>query len=403
MRKRDIYLWSTLAFAIISHVIAFLQFSISVKSLDVPDRWYGQFAILMGISLMFVFLQFFLYRNGIAVYISLFFRAFLLIIATYPQGSSMNVRTTLLASLVFDAMIYPPLLIGFIVCTALITLSVLNRWAGPSWDQWGFAAPNDSVFFTGFYPLMIMALAGFLKNAQKLSVERKRLVEQLQHASTSLVETNILLQKHIVESEEKAKAAERERISRELHDTIGYTLMNILATLKASMELSRTDLGAMREFMSRSMEQAQKGLVDTRTALRAIRAATIEPQPLVSMVNRLVSAFKGTHIKVSAIYSNVPWFFGGEVDSTIFHVVQEGITNAIRHGDATAISVHLSFDGERIGVTISDNGNGSEAIKEGFGLQGIRGRLSLVGGGLTVKNVAGGVQLYAWIPVKKGA
>ena len=82
-----------------------------------------------------------------------------------------------------------------------------------------------------------------------------------------------------------------------------------------------------------------------------MRAATSQPQPLVALVNRLVSAFNDTHIDVRAVYSNVAWSFGEEIDSTIFHIVQEGITNAIRHGNATEIAVHLSFDGERIGVT----------------------------------------------------
>ena len=370
---------------------------------NVPSRWSGQFAILIGISLLFAFLQFSLNRNRIAVYISIFIRAFLLIIATFPQGSSMNVRTTLLASLVFETIIDTPVFVGSLLSTALIILAVMIRWTGPSWDKASGVTPYDALLFTAFYPLMIIALAAFLKNTQALSRERKELFEQLQQASTNLVETNLLLQKHIVESEEQAKVAERARISRELHDTIGYTLMNIIATLKASQELSKTDLAEMREFMSRSIEQAQKGLVDTRAALRAMRVATSQPQPLVALVNRLVSAFNDTHIDIRAVYSNVAWSFGEEIDSTIFHIVQEGITNAIRHGNATEIAVHLSFDGERIGVTLSDNGSGSAVITEGIGLEGIRTRLALVSGGVTARNVAGGFQLYAWIPANKGA
>ena len=131
MRKHDLYLWSTLAFALFSHCIAFFQFSIGAGNLNVPERWSGQFAILIGMSLLFAFLQFFFNRNRIVVYISFLVRAFLLIIVTFPQGSSMNVRTTLLASLVFETMIDVPFFIGSFLCTALILLAVFIRWTGP--------------------------------------------------------------------------------------------------------------------------------------------------------------------------------------------------------------------------------------------------------------------------------
>ena len=87
----------------------------------------------------------------------------------------------------------------------------------------------------------------------------------------------------------------------------------------------------------------------------------------------------------------------------IYRIVQEGITNAIRHGNAAEIAVNLSFDGKKIGVAVRDNGSGAGEIKEGIGLAGIRERLARFAGELSVGNSAGGFVLYAWIPFAGGA
>ncbi len=398
MQKRDFYLWSALLFSLTSHVVAFLQFSINFPNLGLPARWFLQFTILAAGSLLCAVAQFLLHPRGAPQALILLLRLLLLFIATYPLGNYINVRTTLLTSLVFECMIYFTLPLGLAVSIAVIAASLLLRSSGPSWEQPAGSISLDNLLFMGFYPLVVMVLGATLKVAQRLAGERKRLVEQLRRASRNLVETNIALQEHVMRGEERATLLERERISRELHDTIGYTLMNIIATMKASLELSKSDTDRMREFMTKGIEQAQMGLAETRSALRALRSTTPQRLSVIAAVDRLVAAFKDTHIVVSARYSNIPWYFSEEVDEAIYRIVQEGITNAIRHGNATEITVHLSFDGQRIGVTVGDNGGGAAEIREGIGLAGIRERLTRLQGGLSAGNAAGGFLLYAWIP-----
>jgi len=398
MQKRDSYLWFALLFSVASHVVAFVQFSIRFPMLGFPARWQTQFGLLVAGSLACAVLQFILYRRDIAQAMLVLVRLLFLFVATYPLGNAVNVRTTLVASFVFEAMIYYPLPWALIASVGLIVASVLLRSGGSVWNVQSSSASLDTVLFLGFYPLTVMLLGFFLRNAQRLAADRKRLIEQLRQASTSLVETNILLQENVVRGEEQAKLLERGRISRELHDTVGYALMNIIVTMKASLELSHSDGERMREFMTKGIEQAQKGLADTRSALRALRAVAAQPLSLVSSVDRLAGAFKDTHIAVTARYSNMPWSFNEEIDATIYRIVQEGITNAIRHGNATRIDINLSLDGSRIGVAVRDNGSGAAEINEGIGMAGIRERVTNLGGGLEAGNSAGGFLLSAWLP-----
>ncbi len=398
MQKRDPYLWSAVVLSVASHAVAFLQFTLRFPDLGLPARFQGQFDLLVAGSLACGLLQFALHRRALAQALLVLLRVLFLFVATYPLGSAVHVRTTLVASFVFEAMIYYPLRPALVLSLFLIAAAVLLRTAAFVWSAPIAGASLDEMLFLGFSPLVVMLLGYFLKNAQRLAAERKRLIEQLRQAGTSLVETNIRLQEHVVRGEEQARLLERNRISRELHDTVGYALMNIIVTMKASLELSQTDGERMREFLIKGIEQAQKGLADTRSALRALRTTPSQPLSLVSSVNRLAGAFHDTHIAVRPHYANMPWSFGEEIDATIYRIVQEGITNAIRHGNAAEIDVHLSFDAGRIGVAIHDNGGGAAEITEGIGMTGIRERVTRLGGGLDAGNSAGGFLLSAWIP-----
>jgi signal transduction histidine kinase len=219
MHKRSYSLWLALVLSLITHAIAFAQFSINFANFGLPDRWFGQFAILVVFSLLCAALQFLLHRNEIVVSLSFLLRLVILLVATHPLGNYINVRTTLLTSLVFETMIYYPIPVSFFISLALIAVSLFSHRTGPSWDRQISDFTVDNLLFMGFYPLMVMVLGAFLQNAQRLASERKKLALQLRKASTSLVETNIALQEHIVRSEEQATLLERERISRELHDS----------------------------------------------------------------------------------------------------------------------------------------------------------------------------------------
>ncbi len=286
MQERDHYLWSAGLFSLASHLIAFLQFWIDFPSMGLPSRWFLQFALLMSASLTCAVLQFLLFRNGVTRSVLAAVRLLVLFVAIYPLGNYANIRTTLVASFVFETMIYYPMPASVAASLAVVAGSLFLRNTAPAWDRAVVTVSLDNLLFVGFYPLVVMVLGAFLKDAQRLAAERKKLIEQLRQASTSLVETNIALQEHVVRGEEQAKLLERERISRELHDTIGYALMNIIVTMKASLELSRSDTERMRDFMTKGIEQAQKGLSETRSALRTLRATAPQPLSLVASVDR---------------------------------------------------------------------------------------------------------------------
>ena len=401
MKNRNFLFLVALVFSIISHLLVLLQISLSLASVDVPVGWHAELIILVGISLALSVGQFLSSHNRKALAALFFIRVILFMVATFPLKDWLPLRIALLGPLVFEAVIYLggkfgigvaalPMLFSF-----LLSISIRNGWRGLT------DVSFEKMLLAFFYPLLITAVAFILAHLQQLASERETLVGQLRKASASLVETNIKLLDQIVKGEEQARSLERDRISRELHDTIGYTLMNIIAVLKASVELSKKDAEKTREFLHQGIEQAQKGLSETREALAAMRSAPRGRTSIVKAIDRLANAFKATHIRVLAHFSDIPWFFGEEIDPIIYRIVQEGITNAIHHGNANEIEIHLSLDAGVIMITINDNGCGATEISFGIGLSGIRERLRQVRGEMAVENIQGGFRLYAWIPFER--
>ena len=398
MRARNYLFWVALGFSGISAVIVLCELLFAFENLGVPAAWRGQLIALNASLLLLSVFQLVFFRDRITLHALFFLRLILFMVATYPLQASSTVRTVLLSALAFEAAIYLPAASGIAVAAVAILFSLF--WTlSPQPGGGFFLLSFERTLAILFYPMLVTALAAILTRLQKLATERENLNVQLRMASARLVETNIKLLDQIAQGEEQTRRLERDRISRELHDTIGYTLMNIIAVLKASVELSKKDGEKTREFLVQGIEQAQKGLAETRQALREMRSTAEDRASIVKTINRLAEAFKETHIKVTVHFSNIPWLFGEQVDSIVYRIVQEGITNAIRHGNASQIAIHLAVDAGRVLVTINYNGCGAASIADGIGLTGIRERLREVQGDVSAENIRGGFRLFARIPI----
>ena len=402
MQKRELVLWIAIGFSLFSHLIILTHALFWFPLLHIPEDWRGQLLALLAASLAISVLQFLFASRKAKLLALVVLRILVLTVASYTLADSVFERTALLCCVVFEIIIYLDLPLAAAGSAAAI-FAALVAGGRVFWMEAAGPFTPDGLLSMLFFPLLLMVLGAVLKQFHRLARERERLVDQLSRASAQLVEANIGLQDHVLRGEEQARNLERQRISRELHDTIGYTLMNIIALLKASVELAHHDLGRMNDFLQQGILQAQSGLADTRAALRALRSADTENPSIVRALDRLANAFRDTHIKVSVHFSNVPWHFGGAIDAVIYRIVQEGITNAIRHGNATEIAVYLSLDAGEIAVTISDNGCGTGEMVEGIGLAGIRERLRDFDGAVSAGNARGGFRLCARIPLRETA
>ena len=147
-------------------------------------------------------------------------------------------------------------------------------------------------------------------------------------------------------------------------------------------------------------ELARKGLIDVRRSVKALRPDSLERYSLVSAIKKMVTDISDlSDIKIDLYIEGQFENMNADEEDTIFRTVQEGITNAMRHGKAKNINISLKNLDEMISLIISDNGLGKESIYEGFGLKHIRERVELLNGEVNYQGLIG-FTMIAKIPIR---
>lgn len=389
-----------------AHLVAFLQFRLNVGGVMLPSQWRWQFFLLLFFSLV-IAVTLPLYRTKkYAVWTVLLVKAGILALLGFPFGSYLGIELTLFGALIIEAFAYTSFRFG-LAFTILIT-GVLISLQRPMM-AWGMILPvaslHDRVSFVMFVAMLI-TLSAMIRFQWDNQVSSKELNRYLNEATLQLAQANLELQEYAVMAEREAISNERKRLAREMHDTLAYTLTNLVMMLEAAIDLSSS--GNREELLNHlrlARDQAKEGLMGVRSALQALRPVYLEEENGLTAIYHLIQTFtKATRIKVELNLGDAPLILGNEADWAAYRLVQEGMTNALRHGKATLIEI--SFYQERNGVRINirDNGKGMEnAPHEGFGLLGMRERIEKLGGELTANNQTGkGFILSAWIPLKEG-
>jgi signal transduction histidine kinase len=195
---------------------------------------------------------------------------------------------------------------------------------------------------------------------------------------------------------------ERQRLARELHDETGQALTSILLGLKAVEQAADPD--EMRAAADGLRELVVATLQDVRRLAVELRPKALDDFGLVAALERLVQTFsEATDIDVELAASLGEERLEAEVETTLYRIVQEALTNVVKHARARKVSILLIRRGRGATVLIEDDGEGFDPTSTregGLGLLGMRERLALVDGRLTVESAPGsGTTLAAEVPV----
>ncbi len=254
---------------------------------------------------------------------------------------------------------------------------------------------------TAVYSLIIIVISLMLKKYSKNCTEKTKRIVHLDSAITQLTDANIGFQSYVKTLEIQTLIEERKRVSREIHDTVGYVLTNIIMMMEDAALLTDEKKIKRNEILFTARNQAQKGLEETRAALRHLRNETIVKTYGINMIEELVSVFQqATGIDIKVEYGNLSGFTNDRIDAIIFRTIQEGMTNAFRHGMATIIRINFWITKKTLRVSIHDNGIGSKEIVDGIGVAGMRERIYSIGGNIDIRNVDDGFKIDVEIPLE---
>jgi signal transduction histidine kinase len=200
----------------------------------------------------------------------------------------------------------------------------------------------------------------------------------------------------------EAQELERGRLARELHDETGQALTSILLGLK-SIRAAQTESEADRAEAD-LRELIVQALQDVRRLAVELRPSALDDFGLGPAVERLAGTFEErtgirTAIETSLRDGRLP----SEIETALYRVVQEGLTNVIKHAGAQRVSIVISQSEGAIRVLVEDDGRGFDAEEvrdDALGVVGMRERIALVGGTLSVESSRGsGTALVAYIPL----
>ncbi len=242
-----------------------------------------------------------------------------------------------------------------------------------------------------------------LTRYHELYEKAKAQIAILNTTITKLTVFSQSLQSYARTAELEAAKKERYRISREIHDISGYMFTNIIAMMDAIVSTGCRSSEKTTEMCSAARSQAQEGLLETRRALHLLRSSDNEREVGMKAIHKIKKIFEGTTgVRVDIETGNLPSSFGDELDLILYRIVQEGLTNALRHGHANRVRMLFWIVSESVQVIILDNGSGSKKVIKGIGLAGMEERISRLGGTVRAENAPeGGFQLTVTIPLQK--
>ena len=262
-----------------------------------------------------------------------------------------------------------------IILQGMITLVVIVL--GIKQQQW-WSIPvmifGNVLFYYGAHlVLKLNDQENLLKEQENQLFEQKKELQQAQYTMGTMKELYTL--------------QERNRISREIHDSVGHSLSTIIIQLGAISKLSEENSPQVSQMSAQLREFAVKGLQEVRSVVHDLKPEHLTKQQLTVALEEFIYETK-QHSGVEFVFrQNKPTFqLTKEQELTIFRGVQEATTNAIRHGKATKITLLMMYSANELIVTIMDNGVGSSAISLEGGLKALEERLHEQQAQLEIKN-----------------
>jgi signal transduction histidine kinase len=271
----------------------------------------------------------------------------------------------------------------------LIAMPVIGLAAIYGGMRWGLAMTLvflafavGSTTYWGAPPLEVWARGtGFLPGAV-FTVVAGLLIARERDARTQI-------RNYATQVEELATTRERNRIARDIHDSVGHYLTVVNVQIEAARAMVGRDPAASDECLVRAQELAREGLSELRRSVSMLRAGPLEQRPFGVALAELVSDTRSSGLEAELTVEGTARPLTPAVEFTLFRGAQEALTNVRRHASAKKATIALCYGARDVALTIADDGIGAVSTDGGFGLVGLRERATLVGGSVEISTKPG--------------
>jgi signal transduction histidine kinase len=276
-----------------------------------------------------------------------------------------------------EASLILPLKKGITIGIITVIISMI-KYVYLIYYKFNLSNVSQMVFFL-MVNILILVIATFAQQTKEEKEKKDILYREL-------LDTHKQLKEYTDELKRLSAIEERNRIARDIHDTLGHNMTALIMQLQMAGHYAKSDDEKSSQMINNSLSTAKESLTKIREVVETLRGKETSPEMAIKTLVEEFSKKTGAEIelKTEGEMSNN---YG--VNSAIYHILQEGMTNAIRHGNASKIWIKLTYSNKNIKFSIKDNGAGAVAFIEGFGLKGIRERVESFDGNVEYKSQDG--------------
>ena len=235
---------------------------------------------------------------------------------------------------------------------------------------------------------IIYILIKYIEKLYESKILANELYDKLRISEEELKESKEELENCLESIEEITLLKERNRISREIHDSVGHALTTAMIQLSAMETIGKTESKVLSEMAGNLREFINESFQDVKRAVRELRSDEYDNVQGPIRIQEVCKNFERlTGVKVKVTLSKGEWNLSTKQVSNLLRITQEILSNSLRHGKANMINIIMNFDKDDFVISFKDNGVGNEKIEEkGVGLKSIRERISELNGTVFFKS-----------------
>ncbi len=219
-------------------------------------------------------------------------------------------------------------------------------------------------------------------------------------AREDLQKANAQLAEYAAQVEQLATIRERNRLAREVHDTLGHYLTVINVQLEVVTKLIDSNPTRAKEAAVKAKQLASEGLNEVRRSVSALRPTPLEDRPLPDALRALIETSRDAGLMVTFEQTGSARAVSPEIETVLYRATQESLTNIRKHAHASAANVRLAYDASAVSLRVRDNGLGRKGGEDNVGLSALRERAAALNGTVLAENhLEGGFVLEVTLPM----
>ncbi|ADK79691.1 putative signal transduction histidine kinase [Sediminispirochaeta smaragdinae DSM 11293] len=403
MERERLFAIFLIGVSLLSHMGAGLFFGVQEQHVDyLRIHWHLPFYLLLAISAVLSILINLKIDSG-KKQVILLIDVLLFFLIGYPLGPHLDIEIILGINLITILVFSFSDLYGEKIALIIIVVTLMLQAPYSLWFTQVPAPSMENMIFAAFILVVFTLFLSILKRVMNRLHHEEIRSRKYNRALDELTNNSFDYQHISRQNAMELIRTEKQYITREVHDIISYAMTNQLMLVQAAMSIKDKNSPVVDELLEKAKNEINGGMSKTRAALGELRDQEFDQEDVNLLVEQLIAKFKNfSHIDVQfrkdEFFSRLPRAY----NQTIFHIIQQCMTNTYLHSSADTIEILCEHEGRCVVVVVKDNGTNSRGFREGIGIKGMRERIEMLGGVLKISALSLGFTVRAEIPIAEG-